>query len=207
MKGHTMSSGLLPPRLMPLRPLPVRLAGLLVATLVAVGAAGKSAQALYDDDDRAMLAACLDLVKKNQAARGPSGLDPLKEKAGPAGRLAAAQAAAPRQEESCIGAVATACVHEQNDDSTSALIQCYGREADAWDARLNKAFKALMADKDDKDAVENLRKTERIWITFRDASCAQYALVFKGNTVGPMGNQCVMEMTARQALWLEEWLR
>jgi uncharacterized protein YecT (DUF1311 family) len=189
------------------RTTPRRLIGTLLAAPLALSVAGIGAKAGFADADRAVLAACLDLVKKNQKVRGLPRLEPLKEKAGPAGRLASAQAKALQNEESCVGVVTAGCVHEEGNDNTGTLIQCYGREADAWDACLNTAYKALMASGQDQDILDGLRKAERTWITFRDASCAQYAIVFKGNAAGPMGNQCVMEMTARQALWLEEWLR
>jgi uncharacterized protein YecT (DUF1311 family) len=87
------------------------------------------------------------------------------------------------------------------------MSQCYGREADAWDARLNAAYKAALANGDGQDVADGLRKTQRNWIAFRDAACAQPAIVFKGTMAGPASAFCVMEMTARQTLWLEGWVQ
>jgi uncharacterized protein YecT (DUF1311 family) len=157
--------------------------------------------------DHAVLAACLDLVKKNQAARGVHDPDELTEKPGPAGRLAAARAEAPRKKESCIGVVSTACIQAEGNESTAVMLQCYGREADAWDGRLNAAYKTLLAKADGKEVADGLRKTQRNWIAFRDAACAQSAVVFQGTMLGPMSAWCVLELTARQALWLEAWLQ
>jgi uncharacterized protein YecT (DUF1311 family) len=157
--------------------------------------------------DRAVLAACLDLVKKNEAARGPHDPDEMTERTGPQGRLAAAQSAAPRRADSCIGVVSSACLQSEGNESTAAMLQCYGREADAWDGRLNAAYKAVLANRDGQDAADGLRKTQRSWMAFRDAACAQPGIVFKGTAAGPMGAYCVMELTARQALWLEGWLQ
>lgn len=187
----------------------LRFAGVLLAALIALSPAGVSTKAAEKASaaDRAALAACLDLVKKNEAARGLHDPDELTEKAGPAGRLAAARAAAPRRADSCIGVVATACIQGEGNESTATMVQCYGSEADAWDARLNAAYKALLANGDGQDVADGLRKTQRSWIAFRDAACAQPAVVFKGTMAGPMSAYCVLELTARQALWLEGWLQ
>jgi uncharacterized protein YecT (DUF1311 family) len=157
--------------------------------------------------DRAALAACLDLVKKNRAARGVHDPGELTEKAGPAGHLAAARAEAPRKEESCIGIVSTACIQAEGNESNAVMLECYGREADAWDGRLNAAYKELLAKGDSKEVADGLRKTQRNWIAFRDAACAQPAVVFQGTMAGPISAWCVLELTARQALWLERWLQ
>jgi uncharacterized protein YecT (DUF1311 family) len=185
-----------------------RLTGLLLAALLVPDLAGIGAQAAEEAAaDRAALAACLALVKKHEAAHGGHGAGELTEKAGPAGRLAAAQAEAPRKAESCIGVVAAACMQETGDQSTATMLQCYGREADAWDGRLNAAYKAALAKGDGQDVADGLRKTQRAWIAFRDAACAQPAVVFKGSAAGPMSAWCVLDMTARQTIWLEGWLQ
>jgi uncharacterized protein YecT (DUF1311 family) len=181
----------------------------LLAAVLALGAAAPGARAAEKTaaTDGAALAACLDLVKKNAAARGPHDPDEMTEKAGPNGRLAAAQLAAPRRADSCIGVVSTACLQGEGNESTAAMLQCYGREATAWDARLNAAYKKGLANGDGHDVADGLRKTQRSWLAFRDAACAQPAIVFKGTMAGPIGAYCVMELTARQALWLEGWLQ
>jgi uncharacterized protein YecT (DUF1311 family) len=188
----------------------LRLIGLLPAALYVLNVlslAGMGATAAEPaDTDRAALAACLDLVKKNQAARGVHDPDELTEKPGPAGRLAAARVEAPRKEQCCIGVVSTACIQAEGNESNAVMLQCYGREADAWDGRLNSAYKALLAKGDGKEVADGLRKTQRNWIAFRDAACAQPAVVFQGTMGRPMSAWCVLELTARQALWLEGWL-
>ena len=166
-----------------------------------------TARAAPLDADIAAVEACLGLARKNEEARGPHQPDELTEKIGPKGRPNAAREAAPTEEESCIRVVATACIQAEGNMSTAALTQCYGRETEVWDARLNAAYKKLLADADDKDAAEGFRKTQRAWIAFRDASCAQAWLVFKGTMATPMGAYCQMEKTARQAIWLEGWLK
>jgi uncharacterized protein YecT (DUF1311 family) len=155
--------------------------------------------------DRAALAACLALAEKNEAARGPHEPDELTEKTGPVGRLRAAAEAAPRQKESCIGVVSAACLQADGNTSTAAMVTCYEWESAAWDERLNAAYKKVLASGDGEDVAEGYRKVQRAWIAFRDASCAQPGVVFKGTMALPMQSYCVMNMTARQALWLEGW--
>jgi len=153
--------------------------------------------------DRAAVEACLALVQKNVQARGLHEPDELTEKTGPEGRLNAAREAAPREAESCIGVAATACIQAEGNESTAVMVDCYGREANAWDARLNAAYKKALASGDGADVAEGYRKTQRAWMAFRDAACAQPGVVFKGTMAYPMGAYCRMDMTARQALWLE----
>jgi uncharacterized protein YecT (DUF1311 family) len=144
--------------------------------------------------------------EKSAGARGgPS--DWQTEKSGPKGRLKAARDAAPMAAEGCIQVVATACIQAAGNMSHATYNQCYGRDADVWDARLNAAYQKLLADADGEDVAEGFRKTQRAWIAFRGASCAQAWLVFKGTMAKPMTAYCRMEKTGRQALWLESWLR
>lgn len=189
------------------RPILHRLIGLISVTALALTLGARAQAAESAAADRAAIAACLDLAKKNQAARGAHDPDELTEKPGAAGRLAAARAEAPRKAESCIGVVSTACIQAEGNESNATMLQCYGREADAWDGRLNTAYKAVLAKAESQDVADGLRKTQRSWIAFRDAACAQPAVVFKGTMAGPMSAYCVLEMTARQALWLEGWLQ
>ncbi len=158
-------------------------------------------------EDGAALQSCLALVKKNQDARGPHEPEELTEKAGAEGRLNAAREGAPLQAESCIGVVANACIQAEGNVSTAAMTGCYGREANVWDARLNAAYRKLLANGDGEDVADGFRKVQRTWVAFRDASCVQAGIVFKGTMAVPMDAYCRLSMTARQALWLEGWLQ
>jgi uncharacterized protein YecT (DUF1311 family) len=157
--------------------------------------------------DRAAVEACLALVQKNQESRGPHDPDELTEKSGAAGRLNAAQNEAHVQAESCIRVVYTACIQAEGNMSTAAMSGCYARETAVWDARLNAAYKKLLANGDGPEVAEGFRKVQRNWLAFRDASCAQPALVFQGTMAVPIQGYCQLNMTAHQALWLEGWLR
>ncbi len=169
-----------------LKPAPILF---LAATLTLLPAAARAGDATSPADGAA-LQACLALAKKNEETRGLHGSDELAEKTGPKGRLDAAREAAPREAESCIGVVSTACIQAEGNESTAVMLDCYGREANAWDARLNAAYKQALKSGDGDDVAEGFRKVQRAWIAFRDASCAQPAIVFKGTMAAPMEAHC-----------------
>ncbi len=152
--------------------------------------------------DVATVEACLALVAKRAKAAPPK--DELDEKPGPDGRLAAAVEKAASDGASCIGVVAAACLQNEGATSNAAQIQCYEREAAAWDALLNRAYRAALA-KLEPDAAAGLKKSQRAWLAWRDADCPLPALVFKGTMAGPMQAFCMLDHTARQALSVQGW--
>lgn len=164
-----------------------------IGTLVAVCAAalvavrtGVVAQEAVRAPDRAALSACLSAA---EAARKPA--------------------------ESCIGTVQDRCMKMPGGDTTIGMSDCTGREAAAWDERLNAAYKAALAgDLGQQDATgrggrklkgaDLLREAQRAWITFRDAKCDAARLPMEGGTgAGLLAGSCHLQETARQALWLE----
>lgn len=149
--------------------------------------------------DVAAVEACLARVKDNQKKAGAT----KDETPGPAGRLAAAALTAPLESTSCIGVVAVACEQKEG-SSNGARSQCSQREAAVWDQRLNAAYRKAL-DAMEKDGADNLRKTQRAWIAFRDARCVQAWATYHGSMAGPIQAWCEMELTARQALWMETW--
>lgn len=155
-------------------------------------------------EDVAAVKACVDLAAKRAKNAGPD-KDELEEGPGPEGRLRAASEHAGHAAESCIGVLAVACVQKAGNTSNGALTGCYGREAAVWDQRLNAAYKTALA-KMERDAADNLKTTQRAWIVWRDASCREPYLVFQGSMAGPMQAWCGMNLTARQAIWMEDWL-
>jgi uncharacterized protein YecT (DUF1311 family) len=166
-----------------------------------------SAPAFSDEptaESVAAIKACTDLAANN-GKTGPSPPDELEEKAGAVGRLDAAAEAARRAPASCIGAWSTACIQKAGNMSNGVLNDCYSQEAAAWDKRLNVAY-GKASSRMEKDAFENLRKVQLAWIAWRDASCKQPYLVFQGTMAGPMEAWCKLDITARQAIWMEGWL-
>lgn len=176
-----------------------RAALLLLACFAAVPAfAGEPSK-----EDRAEIDACLALAAEKAKKAAPS-KDELDEAPGAEGRLAAAAEKAAHEPSSCIGALAKACIQKEGNTSNAVLNECYEREAAVWDFRLNAAYRAALA-KMDRIAADNLRKTQRAWIAWRDAACRQPEAAFKGTMAGPMQAWRLMDLTARQALWMAGW--
>ena len=166
-----------------------------------------SAPAFSDEptaENAAAVKACTDLIANNEKT-GPSPPDELEEKAGAEGRLAAAAEAARRSPSSCIGVLSTACIQKAGNMSNGVVNDCYDQETAVWDKRLNVAY-GEASSRMEKEALDNLRKVQRAWIAWRDATCRQPYLVFQGTMAGPMEAWCRLDITARQAIWMEGWL-
>jgi uncharacterized protein YecT (DUF1311 family) len=169
---------------------------LLFAMMIALPAGAAEAPSKADV---AAVEACLSLVRDNVKKAGVT----KDETPGPAGRLAAQARSAPLDPTSCIGVLATACVAKEG-ESNGARSQCSSREAAVWDQRLNAAYRKALETME-KDGADNLRKTQRAWIAYRDARCKQAWETYHGSMAGPIQAWCEMEQTARQALWMDSW--
>jgi len=105
--------------------------------------------------------------------------------------------------EACIGVAASVCMAGPGGSSTIGMGACLGSEAELWDGRLNAAYGALR-DSHDAASADSLQAAQRAWIAFRDLSCDYERTTWGGGTGGgPAAAQCLMQMTARQALALE----
>jgi uncharacterized protein YecT (DUF1311 family) len=123
-------------------------------------------------------------------------------------------------QEACIGKAAEGCIEGPNGSSNAGIGFCYGAERDIWDARLNGAYETLLK-LEESNAAElaelqsaapspaaALRDMQRAWIAYRDAACEYEATTWGGGSgAGPAAAQCMMQLTAQQALALEARLR
>jgi uncharacterized protein YecT (DUF1311 family) len=122
----------------------------------------------------------------------------------------------PRAQRTCIGASATECMATPAGSSTYGMGGCLDAELTWWDDRLNQVYRDLRA-RDARDDAANqglpgaasqaeaLRDMQRAWIAFRDASCHYERVQWGGGTGGgPAALDCLMRMTAEQAIFLEE---
>jgi uncharacterized protein YecT (DUF1311 family) len=151
--------------------------------------------------DRAVVEACLKLVDANaeKEAQGKS----EDGSPGAAGRLAAAAKDAATQRESCIGAITIPCQQERGGASTMGMIDCNTREWAVWDERLNRLYREALKDAPAKLA-RALRDAQRVWLQWREKRCELPAIDNEGGSiVGPLYTGCMLDATARQALWLE----
>ncbi|MBT8414870.1 MAG: DUF1311 domain-containing protein [Boseongicola sp.] len=119
----------------------------------------------------------------------------------------------------CVGAAAEFCMSKPNGDTTVGMGFCLGRELGVWDDRLNAAYARLRrvewmimeeaesADLRVPDTVTALRDMQRAWMQYRDATCTYEFSTWGGGTGGgPANTACLLDLTARQALMLEDRL-
>jgi uncharacterized protein YecT (DUF1311 family) len=163
-------------------------------------------------EDRAAVASCLDraaqaLKRQTEAANKaqadddgdakPERIDPA-EWLGHAGERAAADGA------SCIGVVSTPCQQTAEGRSNLGMANCLRRELAVWDERLNKNYKRWIDGCDDAKVCAARRKLARAWLAYRDARCALPWIEFQGTMAIPITSECLLDATARQAIWLEQ---
>lgn len=130
-----------------------------------------------------------------------------------------AMAESPGARLDCVGASAEACRSRDGISSEFAIAVCYGAEADYWEARLNTAYRTLMALEygatEERrtagilapDTALALQDMQRAWSPYRDAACWYEFATFGGEPGGgPANARCLMQVTARQAMALEAQL-
>ncbi len=117
----------------------------------------------------------------------------------------------------CVGRSANACMELTDGGmSTVGMAGCLDREWSYWDMRLNAAYATVrtQARAMDREIAEYspeaakqadaLRDMQRVWIVFRDRFCDYERSLWGGGTGGgPASIGCLMQETARQALYLE----
>ena len=105
----------------------------------------------------------------------------------------------------CIGAAAKQCQQAPGGDTTLGIAQCVMGEHDAWDAALNREYKAARAIyKDDQTAADSLRDAQRAWLAWRDAECAFQYNSYGGGSMRTIASaNCQMSMTAMRTLELK----
>lgn len=87
-----------------------------------------------------------------------------------------------------------------NSDGGTGSIQCITDELAYQDARLNRAYRALNA-KLSPDLKDKLKTAEKIWMQYRDTSCAGVVDGLDRPPVDELG--CKLQETAKQATDLE----
>ena len=121
--------------------------------------------------------------------------------------------------QACVGRWTEACMATPDGERTVGMGVCLDREWQYWDEHLNVADAVLMeleagaaaGLEDGGSAAASpaaaLRDMQRAWIAWRDAACVYEASTWGGGTgAGPAAIGCMMTLTGRQALALEERL-
>ena len=117
----------------------------------------------------------------------------------------------------CAGIVSAPCQTGPGGQTTLGMNQCLAREADAWDAVLERQWPRLMTRAREVDAAnqtpdnsgvpaldsaaETLRGAQRAWIVFRDAECRHnYAIWGQGSFRAIAHSACRLDLTARRVV-------
>jgi uncharacterized protein YecT (DUF1311 family) len=181
----------------------LRLAAVCVVLLLAWGAVDRAA-AKERELERA-LQACLAAASAATRALPSSGLP--EESQGAQAYLRRVGAGAAVNPERCVGYAAEICMRMDEDgSSTLGMAACVGRERMVWEERLNASYRKLMA-KASAPARDAYRKSERAWMAYRNAACAiPTARLGTQDRVVPLTTGCFLDLTARQALWIDSEL-
>lgn len=181
----------------------LRLATVSVVLLLASAAIDRAA-AKEPELERA-LQACLDAASAATRALPSSGLPEGPQ--GAEGYLRRVGAGAAVNPERCVGYAAEVCRGMDEDgSSTLGMAACVKRERTVWEERLNASYRKLMA-KASPPARDAYRTSERAWVAYRDAACAiPTARLGTHDRVVPLTTGCLLDLTARQALWLDSEL-
>ena len=87
---------------------------------------------------------------------------------------------------------------DKADGVTQNMVECIDAEIKLQDARLNKAYKALVADLN-PERKKQLLEAQRAWLKFRDTNCAFYFDPEGGTIARVQAVDCMMTMTANRA--------
>jgi uncharacterized protein YecT (DUF1311 family) len=85
---------------------------------------------------------------------------------------------------------------------TANMLDCMGAETKRQDARLNQAYKDVMA-RLSPERKKQLQEAQRAWIKYRNANCRFYADPDGGSIAMVNSNDCFMSATASRAKELE----
>jgi uncharacterized protein YecT (DUF1311 family) len=107
----------------------------------------------------------------------------------------------------CIGQYSEACVRLSPDGQSDAgMLRCTNQEYEAWEARLNTAYGALMQQLE-PPRTTGLRESQRAWIALREADCIFAASAFEGEARPPLVSAaCHLDYTADRTIRLLGWL-
>ena len=92
---------------------------------------------------------------------------------------------------------------EQSGGVTVEMLNCTASETGYQDARLNKAYKALMAIMP-KERGALLQKSERLWLDFRQANCAARVAPEGGTAESLVATECHLDSISSRAQELED---
>lgn len=114
---------------------------------------------------------------------------------------------------SCAGLVANPCQEQPGGETTAGMTACLSREADGWDALLNRLWPELVKRAGEADtgndvaaqglpsAASALTDAQRAWLVFRDAECHYASAAYgAGSFRGVAHAACRLDVTARRVV-------
>jgi uncharacterized protein YecT (DUF1311 family) len=105
----------------------------------------------------------------------------------------------------CIGQIAGPCLEKPEGQSGPGEIDCIMGETAAWDTILNAEYQRLLPLLQ-KEAVDDVRKAQRLWVEARDADCrVPYYFYGGGTIVKTLGAECERDHTADRAILIKQW--
>lgn len=87
---------------------------------------------------------------------------------------------------------------------TVNILNCIDAETRKQDKKLNTMYQNVMKSLSNKRK-EQLKKTQQLWIKYRDANCDFYYEPDGGTMASISGANCVMDMTTQRAKELEDF--
>jgi uncharacterized protein YecT (DUF1311 family) len=88
------------------------------------------------------------------------------------------------------------------DGNTHDIVMCVGKLYKKWDARVDAAYKKLLAMEHEAVRTKALKESQAAWLKYRDANCEWYE-AGEGTIHRIWGSECMRSMTACRALELE----
>jgi uncharacterized protein YecT (DUF1311 family) len=88
------------------------------------------------------------------------------------------------------------------DGNTHDIVMCLDKLVKSWDARLNAAYKKLLGMTREADRLAALKKSQKLWVQYRDANCGWHD-AGEGTIHRLEAGECMRSMTADRALELE----
>jgi len=94
-----------------------------------------------------------------------------------------------------------------NPSTTPAVGACLHKQLDAADAEMNRVYREVLSALEDEGAKSELRKAQRAWLAYRDASAGFMEAWYRGGTgVGAYRTQHVLELTKERTATLRSFL-
>jgi uncharacterized protein YecT (DUF1311 family) len=99
----------------------------------------------------------------------------------------------------------SACLANEENQTTLGMIECMNAEMEVQDAALNSAYRTLIADLTPEQKA-GLKMAQRAWIAFRNADCSARYSPDWGTFSSLTSNMCMVQRTVERTLELEAFV-